>query len=180
MPLATGKMAIIYTPYRCDGLRLGAILALQWFEPERRPRLIHAPEHSPFESAASSRHHQRRSCHLSSRGEPAHRGSKNRHRELPGLSPPTQDHQARRAESRPHLAWSRVSVYFGRISYSFYLYHTIVLFLVAKHFGQIDASRLGQANCLVRSCPRCDHRDEHCVPLRHRASIQSLRRFVLK
>jgi peptidoglycan/LPS O-acetylase OafA/YrhL len=27
MPLATGKMAIMYTPYRCDGLGLGAILA---------------------------------------------------------------------------------------------------------------------------------------------------------
>jgi peptidoglycan/LPS O-acetylase OafA/YrhL len=180
MPLATGKIAIIYTPYRCDGLGLGAILALQWFEPEGRPRLIQMflnILHSnlllvlaiisavvvclPAETLLIAG---------------ARIGTVNylAYRLIRRIIMPGEPNHA--------LTWlgHGVPVYFGRISYSFYLYHAIVLFLVAKHFGQIDSSHLGQAAALFALAFGATIAMSTVSLYAMEFPIQRLRRFVLK
>jgi peptidoglycan/LPS O-acetylase OafA/YrhL len=181
MPLATGKMAITYTPYRCDGLGLGAILALQWFEPVKRSPLIQAllnilnsnlllvlaivsavviitlPAESQLVAGAR----------IGTVNYLAYRLI--RRIIMPG--------KANRV-----LTWlgHGVPVYFGRISYSFYLYHPVILFLVAKYFRPINSSHLGQASALFVLALGATIVMSTVSLYAIELPVQSLRRFVLK
>jgi len=181
MPLATGKMAITYTPYRCDGLGLGAILALQWFEPVKRSPLIQAllnilnsnlllvlaivsavviitlPAESQLVAGAR----------IGTVNYLAYRLI--RRIIMPG--------KANRV-----LTWlgHGVPVNFGRISYSFYLYHPVILFLVAKYFRPINSSHLGQASALFVLALGATIVMSTVSLYAIELPVQSLRRFVLK
>jgi peptidoglycan/LPS O-acetylase OafA/YrhL len=181
MPLATGGMAIIYTPYRCDGLGLGAILALQWFEPEGRPQLIQTLLNILHSNLLLVLAIISAAVLLCLAAEPPL---------IAGASISTVNYLAYRlirriirpGEPNRALTWlgHGVPVYFGKISYSLYLYHVIVLFLVTKHFGQIDSSHLGQATALFALAFGATIVMSTVSLYAMELPIQSLRRFVLK
>jgi peptidoglycan/LPS O-acetylase OafA/YrhL len=181
MPLATGKIAIIYTPYRCDGLGLGAILALQWFEPEGIPRLIqpllkvlHSNWLLVFAiiNAAVIIYLPTESLLMAG----ARIGTVNylAYRLIRRVIRPGEPNRA--------LTWlgRGVPAYFGRTSYSLYLYHPIVLYLMVKHFGQVDYSRFGQASALFALALGATLAMSTVSLYAMELPIQSLRRFVLK
>ncbi|MBS1799964.1 MAG: acyltransferase [Acidobacteria bacterium] len=136
--LRTHSIAITYTPYRCDGLGLGVLLALQWFNGAPPPRAV-----QPLLRILNSR----TVLMLSAAGA------------IVVLSIPINNitiiaritvvnllayHLIRRIiqSDRPAKAFSWLGrdlpVHMGNISYSLYLYHPIVLFVLAKHFNALD------------------------------------------
>jgi peptidoglycan/LPS O-acetylase OafA/YrhL len=168
MPLATGRMAIMYTPYRCDGLGLGAILALQWFEPQV-PR--------PIQKVLSVLH-SRWPVILAIVGIAVMACQPAESLLVEGARIGIVNYLAYRLIRRiirPHTpTWLGrvVPVYFGRISYSFYLYHAIVLYLVTKRFDHSGLAFVVAFAATVAMSTVSLYAME--LP------IQRLRRFVLK
>ena len=140
VPILTNRAALTYTFYRCDGLGLGAILALQWFDAESAPRIVKPLLKIlnsnlalvvgivsavvilfflPLESLLTAGARTSAVNFLSYR---LIRRVIQTNRPVTGLS------------------WlgRKVPVYMGNISYSLYLYHPIVLFLAAKYFVLVD------------------------------------------
>lgn len=180
VPLATGNIAIIYTPYRCDGLGLGAILALQWFQPGSNPRLIQTllrilncnlllvlaiiggvalvclPDEGMLLAGARI-------------GVVNYLTYRLIHKiVMPGQ--PTA------------LTWlgHGVPAYFGRISYSLYLFHPIVLFVMEKHFGHLVPFHFAQAIGLFFLALSATVAMSTVSLYAMELPIQRLRRFVLK
>ncbi len=173
VPLATGKMAIIYTPYRCDGLGLGAILALQWFKPEK-PRLVQISLNVLHSNVLLVLAFVGAVVVLCLDGQI-----------LAGVRIGIVNYLAYRLMRRiirPNRSTTwlgrAVPVYLGRISYSFYLYHAIVIYLVVKHFGQIDVSlrAAGLFALALSATVAMSTVSLYAMEL----PIQRLRRFVLK
>jgi peptidoglycan/LPS O-acetylase OafA/YrhL len=176
VPLATGKMAIIYTPYRCDGLGLGAILALQWFQAERpQPiqRLLNILNSNWLLIPAGVAGAVILCLHDESLLVAGARITVVNYLTYRLI---------RRIIAGNTLTWlgRGVPVYFGRISYSLYLFHPIVLFLMVKYVGQIDALHPAQAAGLfvlaLGATVAMSTVSLYAIEL----PIQSLRRFVLK
>jgi len=141
LPLLTGKIAITYTPYRCDGLGLGAILALQWFDSGRAPRLV-----QPLLRILNA--NLTLVVALASAAMLICLPTGNLL--LTGARITAVNFLAYRLICRiiqtnkppAALTWlgRGVPVYMGNISYSLYLYHLIILFLLARHFQMVDPS----------------------------------------
>jgi peptidoglycan/LPS O-acetylase OafA/YrhL len=136
VPLATGKMAVIYTPYRFDGLGLGAILAMQWFEAET-PRPIQVLLKVLNSNLLLM---------IALIGAAAFLSILNENLFVVGARIGIVNYLTyriiRRIIGRQKQGWlgRSVPVFFGRISYSFYLYHSLVFYWVAAHFGPLGGS----------------------------------------
>ncbi|MGF7183911.1 acyltransferase family protein [Tunturiibacter psychrotolerans] len=150
MPLATHAMAITYTPYRFDGLGLGAILALQWFNQEERPRpiqtLLNILNSKVLFVLAIAGTVAIVCLPASLLLTGALLGNINY------LAYCLVRRIVMQPERKPSWLAGRILVFFGSISYSFYLYHPIFLNLMAQHFRPIDATRPGEAWALFTFC----------------------------
>lgn len=166
VPLVSGKMQIMYTPYRCDGLGLGALLALQWFEPAKVPRFIRA-----FNSNAALIVAVIAAAvivflpewQVGTLGARICAVNYFAYRFIHQIIKPNHS-----------VTWlgRGVPVYLGRISYSLYLYHPFVLFMTAKYVSRLPAQFcIALAGSIAMSSLSLYAMEQ---------PIQKLRRFVLR
>jgi peptidoglycan/LPS O-acetylase OafA/YrhL len=141
VPMLKGSMATTYTFYRCDGLCLGAILACQWFSTSGQTRTIRTilsvlnsnvtlllfVSLQIFTVARLADGPIALSCTITCVNYFTYRL----------LSRLISERKS------PVLTWlgRSVPVFFGRISYSMYMFQGFVFFLWERHFGEIDPTR---------------------------------------